>query len=115
MKPEIRRRWVDALRSGEYKQARNTLRKGESFCCLGVLCDLVRDEVEGEWSGDLFAMLESGKQSNVNPPQSVVRYAGIRNDDPLVEFKNKQYCLTALNDTEKLSFAQIADLIEAQL
>ena len=40
MNPEIKAKWVAALRSGEYKQAKGQLRIGNSFCCLGVLCNL---------------------------------------------------------------------------
>jgi len=45
MNNTIMKKWVKALRSGKYKQGRGTLcqvdKKGnESFCCLGVLCDL---------------------------------------------------------------------------
>ena len=45
MNKTIMKKWVKALRSGKYKQGRGTLcqvdKKGnESFCCLGVLCDL---------------------------------------------------------------------------
>lgn len=33
-------KWVEALRSGEYKQGKNRLRSNDDeFCCLGVLCD----------------------------------------------------------------------------
>lgn len=42
MNPEIKAKWVAALRSGEYRQAQRKLRGNASdFCCLGVLCDLV--------------------------------------------------------------------------
>ena len=38
---EMRKRWVEALRSGKYKQARKVLRSSEDFfCCLGVACDI---------------------------------------------------------------------------
>ena len=53
--------WVDALRSGKYKQTKETL-KGElpeggvGYCCLGVLADIMGYEIEvetyiggGEW------------------------------------------------------------------
>lgn len=41
MNPEIKAKWVEALRSGKYKQTRNALRKSDNrFCCLGVLCDI---------------------------------------------------------------------------
>lgn len=42
MDQELKQNWVDALRSGKYKQARSVLRtKNNEFCCIGVLCDLV--------------------------------------------------------------------------
>ena len=42
-------KWVDALRSGEYKQTRGALRGDDEgnepkFCCLGVACDLYAKE-----------------------------------------------------------------------
>lgn len=47
MKPEIKALWIDALNSGEYKQATGTLRELDrvtgnvvGYCCLGVLTDL---------------------------------------------------------------------------
>lgn len=47
MKANVKKRWVEALRSGEYGQAKGALaRRGRSFCCLGVLCDI---EIDGYW------------------------------------------------------------------
>jgi hypothetical protein len=42
MKPEIKKMWLEALRSGQYKQGGGALRPhgGNEFCCLGVLCNL---------------------------------------------------------------------------
>lgn len=44
MKPEIKAQWLAALRSGQYTQATGVLHetgpRGDSYCCLGVLCDL---------------------------------------------------------------------------
>lgn len=39
LKSKIKKAWIKALRSGEYKQCRNKLKDGESYCCLGVLND----------------------------------------------------------------------------
>jgi len=40
---KIRDKWIDALRSGQYKQGHHVLRSASNnYCCLGVLC-----EVEG--------------------------------------------------------------------
>lgn len=50
MDVELKRKWVEALRSGEYKQGVGYLRDDENhFCCLGVLCDISR---EGTWKED---------------------------------------------------------------
>lgn len=45
MKPEYKKRWVEALRSGEYKQGKGALERGGNFCCLGVLCHTMREEL----------------------------------------------------------------------
>ena len=45
MKPEIKERWLIALRSGNYQQGKGQLKDGDRYCCLGVLCDIVKDEV----------------------------------------------------------------------
>lgn len=48
LKPEIKAKWLAALRSGEYKQTQGTLhyrdRQGnDSYCCLGVLCEITEN------------------------------------------------------------------------
>jgi hypothetical protein len=46
VKKALKSKWVAALRSGEFKQARGTLvdqdypEGPKSFCCLGVLCEI---------------------------------------------------------------------------
>jgi hypothetical protein len=40
MNQEIKREWIEALRSGKYKQARGFLRYRGGYCCLGVLMDI---------------------------------------------------------------------------
>jgi hypothetical protein len=39
---DIKIKWIDALRSGKYKQGRHCLRNDNNeYCCLGVLCDII--------------------------------------------------------------------------
>ena len=39
MDAQLKKVWVEALRSGEYKQGKGMLyRPEETHCCLGVLC-----------------------------------------------------------------------------
>ena len=42
MDPELKKKWIEALRSGKYKQGKNRLHRAEdnSYCCLGVLCEV---------------------------------------------------------------------------
>jgi len=48
MNPKIKRRWLQALRSGKYTQGKNVLHKikSDEYCCLGVLCEIaVKDKI----------------------------------------------------------------------
>ena len=45
------KKWVKALRSGDYKQGHGRLRTDDTFCCLGVACDLYAQEhPEAKWT-----------------------------------------------------------------
>lgn len=61
MNPEIKAQWLAALRSGNYIQGKYYLQSfdvtGEqhTFCCLGVLCDIMGKE---NWKQDDTAILE---------------------------------------------------------
>lgn len=50
MTPELKARWIKALRSGEYEQVSSYLKVGPNageetgYCCLGVLLDIAGDE-----------------------------------------------------------------------
>jgi hypothetical protein len=50
----VKAAWVAALRGGQYRQARRQLSDPArgTFDVLGVLCDVVRDRVRGEWLAD---------------------------------------------------------------
>lgn len=40
MNKEIKKVWLEALRSGDYEQTTGHLKKRDGYCCLGVLCNL---------------------------------------------------------------------------
>ncbi len=53
----IKAKWVEALRSGEYKQGKGVLRGSDmtkpTYCCLGVLCDVYKRHTgRGKWKTD---------------------------------------------------------------
>jgi hypothetical protein len=40
-----KKKWIEALRGGKYKQTTRYLRReNNTYCCLGVICDLVAPE-----------------------------------------------------------------------
>jgi hypothetical protein len=129
LRPEIKERWLAALRSGEYKQARGRLgqfRKATSetsHCCLGVLCELaVQDRVIDRVliSGDINHDAFMYHATLGDLPWKVVEWAFSDDpsptaSDPRVPFGNGFMRLSGLNDMERLSFNQIADIIEENL
>ncbi len=42
LSPELKEKWLEALKSGNYKKGKNILYNdiNNSYCCLGVLCDV---------------------------------------------------------------------------
>lgn len=59
MKADLKTKWVEALRSGDYQQGRKYLRKANvhtgvvQWCCLGVLCEI---SGKGHWDGDAYVV-----------------------------------------------------------
>lgn len=102
MKKSIAMKWVKALRSGKYKQAR--LRLGDAkngYCCLGVLCKVTGKK-------------HRAQDAEVPPP--VREAAGMKTDNGRYLFGEPS--LMAHNDGTNFdgsngkSFAEIADIIE---
>jgi hypothetical protein len=122
MNADIKQLWIDALRSGKYKQGYGRLRDEEDtetqFCCLGVLCDLhAKATGAGSWGGDSY--FAGGVQENQSLPRTVVWWAELNDDNPAIDDNNNT--LAEYNDGSDFadirqhSFAEIADLIEQRL
>lgn len=96
-----RRMWVNALRSGEYRQGKRRLTdKGEAFCCLGVACEvlgLARDSDDSGYvlGGELYVMLF---------PPPLCAGLGLSNNDVTT--------LSNLNDETDAGFEAIATFID---
>ena len=112
MNQDIKQRWVDALRSGEYEQGRGCLHNsnGNSFCCLGVLTDLYIKEHDKEWHkpGRCTELTFEGNGGTL--PPSVMTWAGLSHRDPCVRGGD----LATQNDNG-MSFDELAQLIEDEL
>ena len=128
MREDVKGRWVAALRSGDYKQTRETLRDCDGFCCLGVLCDLYIRETEDTHSLRARAwevkrvfhvpVVGTGVDlyENAVLPNPVREWAGMETDDGSFSDDEKFYptslkCLSGLNDKGS-SFEELADVIE---
>jgi len=111
MDKKIKARWLKALRGQRYLQGTGGLRFGNSFCCLGVLCDLHSKEMFLGWDYNADTGLHSYLGETVMLPQSVCKWAGIGNPNPPV----LKVALSTHNDTKKLSFVRIGKLIERHL
>lgn len=88
--------WIDALRSGEYRQHQGALSnaniaqeldKATAFCCIGVLAKIagMKKQTPETSAYDLASTLTHGHQGR----------------------------LVVMNDKEHKSFAEIADYLEA--
>jgi hypothetical protein len=118
---ENAKKWVAALRSGKYKQCKSVLKntyKGEdSYCCLGVACDLYQQEVK-----DLYVKPPEGPftvtyfdNCTAHLPSKVIDWLGLQSiTGYYLEDGTKSCNLAELNDSRQYNFNQIADVIESE-
>lgn len=100
MQQKLKKEWIDALKSGKYKQGQYTLRnRNDEYCCLGVLAD-VCDNTGWSRYADIWLHSNSGGSS---------AYLSISDLD-----MQTQLVLTEMNDSRK-DFLEIADWIEKNL
>ena len=116
------RMWVNALRSGDFKQGRTALRRSVSissrheheYCCLGVACEVYRglsDDGDDKWVGDTSDDNFWFQGNSAFMPQIVRQWLGIGRAD----WGDLEGQLIAMNDQHGKNFNQIADKIEAEL
>ena len=115
MKKNIMKKWVKALRSGEYVQGKGALcrvgKEYDYFCCLGVLTDIYMQEI-----GDLnITTVRSSTGENIkydltigNLPFKVKKWSGMKSAFGVFN----RGCLSYMNDSWNKDFKEIADIIE---
>lgn len=109
-----RRKWVAALRSGDYKQAKESLvveddDKNRSYCCLGVACVLAISEgIEDDFPDQEYADWDEQLTPDIRDWLGLQSKAG----DLTAPVAGKEH-LIGLNDEANLTFAEIADVIES--
>lgn len=130
MNPEAKALWIDALLNGKRQQGRGALNRDGKFCCLGVLCDILVEQLgldvktggaDGCPDGDCTTC-NSVRYYNNNSsylPGVVAEFAGIDYQGKIpgpIEVKGvvyQHYTLAELND-DGWTFEQIAEVIKEQ-
>jgi hypothetical protein len=108
MKKSIAKKWVKALRSGEYKQGFGKLNLSGRFCCLGVLCELaVKSGVDVPVTHEGPAKVYAFNSDTL--PQVVMEWAGMKSQDGT--YRTDTNCLAEMNDSGR-SFDYLANIIE---
>lgn len=112
---ELRALWIEALRSGKYEQTQGLLRRTawldqsvHSFCCLGVACDLIKDDVKGGWNLNNYFVFNDDEGIAERLDTGLDGYLrekfGISHD-------LHELCIR-LNDTYQFTFEMIARVVE---
>ena len=126
MKPEIKKVWVDTLKSGKIKQTKSKLCKLEndeySFCCLGVLCEIYNADMRLKKKKQLETnKLPSNKgyyfsynRCTEGLPEEVQKWSGITTELGGLPYPHVQSNLAGMNDSGK-TFKEIAKIIEKAL
>jgi hypothetical protein len=111
----LKRKWVEALRSGEYEQGQGKLRKVENgrtyHCCLGVLCEVaeiphIKMHMDEGVAIHGYVFRGVTSRSTATLPYNFVNQHFSSENDP--------WKLIELNDAGK-SFEEIADYIESKV
>jgi hypothetical protein len=133
MKKEYADKWVQRLRDPNERQARNVLNNGKGKCCLGVLAQLLVEELPHRFTWDFsegrfYDSLKRGGSSHVLV-NGAMDLSGLQNscgtfdttakipdsfpkDFSQILQEEGSYDLAGLNDNLKLDFNRIADFIE---
>lgn len=103
------KKWVAALRSGEYQQGRGSLRTpADRFCCLGVACDLYGHEHHIAWKGERF------QHEEFHLPFDVQDWLGLNTVKGSYIAGNHQATNLANRNDNGANFQKIADIIESE-
>ena len=122
MNQEIKKSWVEALRSGRYVQIKKNLHTGSGYDVIGVLCDLHAKLTKTDWKlidGQNKKAPQDQAYSylgaSVILPKTVIEWSGL--DFMSTTITNQvgtKICLIKANDAGT-PFAEMATLIENYL
>lgn len=97
--------WIKALRSGEYQQTTKRLQDEIGYCCLGVACKVLIPMKNLEFNDRNGFLIGKAPYDQRNSPEWLSKISAI------VDSKIN-HSLIWLNDAEKYTFDEIADVLE---
>ena len=103
MDSEIKQNWIDALRSGDYRQGFEHLCLEGRYCCLGVLASVLPDEE---------VIFEHGAVGYVDGREDKL---SLRLLAKVGMTSNTQNVLMEMNDDRRMDFEDISNWIEDNL
>lgn len=125
------KKWVQALRSGKYKQTKGSLKVADRHCCLGVASEVyVQETGKGGWSrssgcrGAAYIFESTAGNASIILPHVVMKWLGLDSHDPTLKLEDgEEVDASELNDGDltqeedrfirkPYTFDQIADAIE---
>ena len=106
MTPELKAKWLGALRSGKYEQGHHRLHEGNKFCCLGVLCDIAGYE----WKKDSRDMY-----GNIYTCPAGTDYIEVKEEQNSLGLPERIHRMCCDLNYGNHSFSAIADFLEKNL
>lgn len=125
--------WVEALRSGEYKQGQEYLNLEGYFCCLGVACDLYKKHVDESFPAEEIFPREAIRYSKDKLeqalPMEVASWLGFEETNdvgsfneeisvPVISEEGENFIVTGTNladlNDRGADFETIAKIIESR-
>lgn len=114
---QLTKKWIEALRSGEFNQTKWSLINKHRYCCLGVLCEISKEQFNlttknlGAFSE--FVLRGRGYAGTLPPKMS--EYIKLhRMPSPRKDVRDYEGVLIDMND-QGSSFPEIADYIEKEI
>lgn len=113
MNESLKRAWVYALRSGEYRQIKGRLSYAGGYCALGVLEKLASNRTGQPFTSQIGTLsLSTAKLAGIgcNPVVKIPLGMNLKDVVP-----GQYVTISTLNDNAGATFEQIAGIIETQL
>lgn len=112
MNSEYKAKWVAALRSGEYQQCTKRLQNQSGFCCIGVLSDIVKNDVDAEWVDFEYTWRDENSNEVLSEMLEMPIIVRVLVQFPSID---RVGWLVDMNDAQNKTFLEIADYIEENL